>query len=374
MSPNRTKDPIQFLPKLLEAALSGDRRRLELLALTAIRALKSEYPNVSAELGAILASANGQVNPTRGRSQQPAPSDSDIGLALVQVLTPDIAPEPVLPPSLHDRVYRFLNERIHSRALLSEGFSPPGLILLKGAPGTGKTMLARWLAHRLDLNLVILDLSTSISSFLGKTGNNLRRSFDYARSGPCVLLLDEFDAIAKRRDDETEVGELKRIVNVLLKEMENWPMHSVLVAATNHPELLDPAIHRRFDVVLDIPVPGQAERTSIIIQSCGRFGSDAPTGLVSALSTVYAGSSGSEIETEMRAMIRKHLLDNTPLEQCFLDEIRSKLPTRANKKYIGSIIRSLRDDTKLTVRGIAEIVGLSSTAVQHHLNKDKEDG
>src|SRR3546814_5936003 len=97
-----------------------------------------------------------------------------------------------------------------------------------------------------------------MSSFLGKTGNNVRAVFDHAISRPCVLLLDEFDAIAKRRDDDTDVGELKRLVNVLLQALDDWPANSMLIAATNHGDLLDPAVWRRFDHVLQFKAPDHA--------------------------------------------------------------------------------------------------------------------
>ena len=103
------------------------------------------------------------------------------------------------------------------------------------------------LASRIGVPLVSIDLASVVSSFLGTSGRNIRVAFDYAKSGQCVLLLDEFDALAKRRDDDTDIGELKRIVNVVLLELDRWPDTSLLVAATNHPQLLDPAVGRRFD-------------------------------------------------------------------------------------------------------------------------------
>ena len=120
-------------------------------------------------------------------------------------------------------------------------------------------MSARWLASRLNLPLLTLDLSTVISSYLGRTGANIRYVLDYAKSTPSVLLLDEFDAIAKRRGDETELGELKRLVTVLLQEIDLWPHDKILIAATNHGELLDRAVWRRFDMVFDFPLPSKVE-------------------------------------------------------------------------------------------------------------------
>ena len=109
-----------------------------------------------------------------------------------------------------------------------------------------------------------IDLATVVSSFLGNSGRNIRASFEYAKSGPCVLLLDEFDTVAKRRDDDTDIGELKRIVNVVLLELDRWPDTSLLVAATNHPQLLDPAVGRRFDRRIEFELPGQLQRRRIL--------------------------------------------------------------------------------------------------------------
>jgi len=289
---NGTERVASLVPKLVEAGLLGDRQRLELLSLNAIRTLKGQFPVMADALGDLLSKFAANRGGMRWKTAEPPPTNVDAGSALVRVESVDNAPEPILEAQVQEVVKRFLRERNEAEILLRQGFAPPRTLLLKGAPGTGKTMLARWLSTQLDLKLVVLDLATSISSFLGKTGGNLRRSLDYGRATPCVLLLDEFDAIGKRRDDVTEVGELKRIVSVLLKELEDWPLHSVLVAATNHPELLDPAIHRRFDVVLEIPLPGEAEREGILTRACGQFSTAMPDGFLHTLSGALAGLNG----------------------------------------------------------------------------------
>ena len=105
------------------------------------------------------------------------------------------------------------------------GRGPPGraTALFTGPPGVGKTLAARWVARELNQPLIVLDLAAVMSSFLGRTGNNVRNVLDYAKGTTCVLLLDEFDALAKRRDDAVEIGELKRLVTVLLQEIDQWP-------------------------------------------------------------------------------------------------------------------------------------------------------
>ncbi|MBT3107222.1 ATP-binding protein [Streptomyces sp. COG19] len=153
-------------------------------------------------------------------------------------------------------------------------------------------MAARWLAYELKLPLLVLDLSSVMSSYLGRTGANIRKVLDYAKSSPSVLLLDELDTVAKRRDDAAEVGELKRLVTVLLQEIDDWPSSSLLLAATNHGELLDPAVWRRFDVVVDFPLPGPVELEEALHHYCG---SAAPEGM-GFLVRVLAGASFADAE------------------------------------------------------------------------------
>ncbi|WP_011296159.1 AAA family ATPase [Cupriavidus necator] len=192
-----------------------------------------------------------------------APVDSDSRQTLVSITRPGEHElrQPVWSTAVSGAVTQLLREWTSSEALRTNGLSPMRSLLLAGPPGVGKTLTASWIAAKLSLPLLTLDLSTVMSSFLGKTGNNIRSVLDYAKTFPCVLLLDEFDAIAKRRDDETDVGELKRLVTVLLQSVDSWPDTSLLIAATNHEDLLDPAVWRRFDLVLqfDLPSPEAIE-------------------------------------------------------------------------------------------------------------------
>ena len=357
-----------IITQIIEAGLTGNHQRLQLLSLTAIRTLKATKPHVAAEIGALLSRYTANSASLRWHSAEPPPTDADAGLSLIRIQPTENAAEPILDPANRVVIARFLKERNMAECLLREGIAPPRSMLFKGPPGTGKTMLAYWLAKQMTLPLAVLDLATSISSFLGKTGANIRRSLDYARSKSCVFLLDEFDAIAKRRDDQTEVGELKRIVNVLLKELEEWPLNSILIAATNHPELLDPAINRRFDVVLNIQLPAIAEREAILIRAVGQFSSAIPDGFITAVAGSLKGASASDIVTFAQGVVRRHLIEKIPITTAFVEGLLNVLPY-ANACDIGLFAHTLREVSGLSVREIAELVGKGSSTIQYHLRK-----
>ena len=172
----------------------------------------------------------------------------------------DVSPDGsglVLPPKVQAELDEIVLEQKRDSLLALRGMTPSHSALFSGPPGVGKTLASRWVARRrVALPLVSLDLAAVLSSYLGTSGRNIRDVLNFAKSTPCVLLLDEFDALAKARDDDSDVGELKRIVNVLLVELDRWESRSFLIAATNHAQLLDPAIGRRFDRIINFPLPG----------------------------------------------------------------------------------------------------------------------
>lgn len=160
-----------------------------------------------------------------------------------------------LPPSLDARLRELLREVAHWEVLDRAGVPRRQRLLLYGPPGCGKTSVASALARELGVPLATVRVDSIMSSYLGETGGNLRRVFDYAARERVVLLFNEFDAVGKDRDDPSDHGELRRVVNAVLQMMEDYVGPSLLVAATNHPGALDSAVWRRFDEVLEAPMP-----------------------------------------------------------------------------------------------------------------------
>ena len=184
------------------------------------------------------------------------PRDPDRDAALVEVREPEHQRgQIVLAPNLGQKLDRTIAEYRNRDALAKHGLWPRTRLLFVGPPGCGKTLAADVLAGELALPLVYARFDGIVSSFLGETATNLRRVFTYASKAPSVLFFDEFDTIGKRRDDDHEVGELKRVVGSFLQILDSYPRDRIVVAATNHEGLLDEALWRRFDDVLVFPRP-----------------------------------------------------------------------------------------------------------------------
>ncbi|WP_025772136.1 AAA family ATPase [Thioalkalivibrio sp. HK1] len=184
------------------------------------------------------------------------PTDRERNLPLLLVKEPFSRIEDII---LSDENISLINEILrehhHTGRLKSRGLYPADKLLFCGPPGCGKTLMAEVLASELGLPLTVVRIDSVISSYLGETAANLRRVFDFISTTPIVALFDEFDTLAKERADETDHGELKRVVNAFLQMLDGYEGKGVLVAATNHEKILDSAVWRRFDEVLAFEPP-----------------------------------------------------------------------------------------------------------------------
>jgi SpoVK/Ycf46/Vps4 family AAA+-type ATPase len=167
-----------------------------------------------------------------------------------------------LAEASHASLERVLLEQRERAQLRTHGFSPLRKLLLLGPPGTGKTMTGGVLASELSLPLFAIQLDGLITKFMGETASKLRLIFDAIEQTRAVYLFDEFDALGSQRGLPNEVGEIRRVLNSFLQFLEQDESDSLIVAATNHAELLDRALYRRFDIVIeyDLPTPDVAER------------------------------------------------------------------------------------------------------------------
>lgn len=218
---------------------------------------------------------------------------------------------------------RELIEEQHRKDVLrSFGLEPRHRVLLSGPPGNGKTTLAEAVAFELMVPLFVVRYEAVIGSFLGETGGRLKRLFDFVRTHQCVLFFDEFDTLGKERGDTHETGEIKRVVSSLLLQIDALPSHVVVMTATNHAELLDRAVWRRFQLRLSMFGPNLAQRTAWFDRFEKRVGTS--LGLTpKALATRLKVASFSDLEQFCEDVHRRYVLSlpNGDLPAVVLDRL-----------------------------------------------------
>lgn len=196
------------------------------------------------------------------------PRDKERGLSLIELREPEwCLNDLVLSPSTHDLLSRIVEENRRSQLIRSYGLWPIRKALFWGPPGCGKTIAAEAIARELYLPLGVVRFDAVISSYLGETSANLRKVFEFARQRKMVVLFDEFDAIGKMREDRDEHGELKRVVNAFLQMMDGFRADGIMIAATNHEQLLDSALWRRFDEVVSFARPDRRQLSDLITRN-----------------------------------------------------------------------------------------------------------
>ncbi len=236
----------------------------------------------------------------------------------------------VLSKNVRSAVDQLIEEQQRAGLLRAHGLDPRHRVLLVGPPGNGKTSLAEAIAESLAVPFFVVRYEAMIGSYLGETAGRLKRVFEYVRTTPCVLFFDEFDAVGKERGDIHETGEIKRVVTSLLMHVDELPSYSVVIAATNHSELLDRAVWRRFQLRLGLPAPTERELTEyferFLLSSDDRKGMPAAT-IVKRLGAIsYAEAEEFTLDVRRRDVMtmKEHPLKETIEEQLKLWEERAQ--------------------------------------------------
>lgn len=250
-----------LLINLVRAAVEGDLQMFKRTLETVITEERRKQHHVLAEKLSEYLSRNGSALERMGPREEPAGvGDAQVRNLLLQVTPRRTLDELVLPAVVRETCVELIEEYQRRELLRSHGLEPRHRVLVVGPPGNGKTSLAEALAEALMLPLLLVRYESVIGSYLGETAARLKRVFDYVRTRECLLFLDEFDTVGKERGDEHETGEIKRVVSSLLVQIDDLPSHVLVVTATNHPELLDRAVWRRFQARLFLPPPDHAAR------------------------------------------------------------------------------------------------------------------
>jgi AAA+ superfamily predicted ATPase len=371
--------------KIVEGALKSDKAKVSNYTKLLIDKLKeNNETRLANSFLKVLANSSVTMTQMSTVDSMKIPVDQETRLPMADVLQPSQAAEikVVLNKTAYDQVEKFLVYYYNANKLMNSGIQVPNSILLYGPPGCGKSKLAAYICAKTKLPLVTARLDGMISSYLGSTSKNIRAIFEYAQTVPCILFLDEFDAIAKVRDDNNELGELKRVVNSLLQNIDNLKNGSIIIAATNHDHLLDPAVWRRFGFKIPIEKPDDESRIELLnlfLQENHFSEKDKKM-----IATAIAGFSGADIEEICNKATIDSVLQSEPISIGSVfnyilsfrgigntqngDSQTPKSVHYERAKYLRKI------DSKLFSYGqIADIMGTSKSYISNLL-KAKEDG
>jgi KaiC/GvpD/RAD55 family RecA-like ATPase len=361
------------LIELLDAAMAADYTRLRRIGSRMARALAENDDMEGAKAIQSLLRQRAVPLQTSGYSEA-LPRDAGSRLPLIEE-----GQWPSTPVLLGDQegraVSRFLEDARNIELLSRKGVSARLGLLMHGPPGSGKTLLAGHIAAQLQRPIYIVRLDSLISSRLGETAKNIRGVFEFIPQQQAVLFLDEMDAIAKVRDDRHELGELKRVVNTVLQGLDSLSDDVVVIGATNHAHLLDPAIWRRFPYKVELKMPDAGVRAAMWTQFLfeGQGGREADAKLLASLSD---GLSGADVENIALAARRRAILDGAfPSMPHILNAVigsRAGAPNLIDDCELTlddrrRLALDLRDKAGMTVTDVAKVIGVSRQMAHRYL-------
>jgi SpoVK/Ycf46/Vps4 family AAA+-type ATPase len=309
------------------------------------------------------------------------PVDKETSTPLAEIFFPDDLPEkaPMFDENIQLAIQSIVNEWSKFDKLMEINATPASSCLIYGEPGTGKTHLAKWIAKQIGLPVVLARLEGLMSSYLGTTSRNIGNLFSFANRYKCILLLDEFDAIAKLRNDPQEVGEVKRVVNTLLQSLDSRHEKGFTIGVTNHESLLDPAIWRRFDIQVEIPKPSPEVLVKLLNNFVAPLKFDESE--IKFLAWCLDGSSGADAEMLSKWLKRAYVLEKeinivevmkqfALLNSGRVDTKKRNIMLHADEDFINMLLNDKIYSFKQ--KDIAALFGMTPSTLSKQLSKFKE--
>jgi SpoVK/Ycf46/Vps4 family AAA+-type ATPase len=314
-----------LLIDLIKYAIMGNKPMIRKVAEAVIAEERSKQHTIladklEAELNKSTNDSTSNGNSTNNRIQLDSRAEN-----LITEVSPQRKMDSlILPKDVVQICEQYIQEQYRVDLLRSYGLEPRNRILLVGAPGNGKTSLAEAIAESLMIPLFVVKYDSIIGAYLGETALRLRKLIDFASTRKCVLFFDEFETLGKERGDTHETGEIKRVVSSLLLQIDDLPSHVTIIGATNHPELLDRAVWRRFQIRINLPMPTRANVALWLEkfqqQHNVQFGLASET-----IAKRLLGANYSEIEEFGLSVLRRHVLSlpDSNMKEIVADELKN---------------------------------------------------
>ncbi|GAJ95587.1 putative ATPase [Rhizobium rhizogenes NBRC 13257] len=314
-----------LLISLVRAGASGDRAMLKSATEALVAEERAQNHHIVADRLERALSTVAVTPPALTAASSPAGSGKDTILELEPRLQLN---QLMLPLPVEQGGRQLIEEHTRADVLRAHGYEPRHRVLLSGPPGNGKTSFAEAVAEALGLPFFVVRYDALIGSYLGETNARLRKLFDYVRTRPSVLFFDEFDSIGKERGDTHETGEIKRVVSFLLMQLDQLPSYVVVIAATNHAELLDRAVWRRFQMRLAFPAPDR-QRIGVFLDHIISQWPDAPKAAAKSIAAKLGTVSFAEALDFCQNVRRRQILGLGELS--IDDALRSELDLWATR-------------------------------------------
>ena len=296
-----------LLKKLFSSFRQDDKEMFYTVASEIIEDERKKNHGILADDLKLILNGNYQTKKTNMLSSN-TPKDNDKDMPLVEVMYPEkYFSDLIVSEDRIAQLEQIIKEFNNWDVLVSNGVFPTRRALFYGPPGCGKTLSAQALAGEIGIPMLYVRFDALISSYLGETASNIRKVFDYAKKDSWLIFFDEFDAIGRSRNDSTEHGEIKRVVNAFLQQIDNYKGRSLIIAATNFEESLDYAIWRRFDETIRFDMPSNEEKIKLFELKMNRF--KGPSHVIVQYLNELEAFSHSDIEKVCQIIMKRCILE-----------------------------------------------------------------
>lgn len=362
------KIPLNYLPDLVNAHFTNDNNSFESALLSLIRLLakdnatKKLAEKLSKQLSQHQAGLFSNYGTTRSvENTNFEKKDNDF---LTQVLSNKSLNDLILNQSTKSKVEDIIISYKNRQKLESAGLNFIQKIILNGEPGTGKSSIGVSVARELELEAYIVKIPYLFSSYLGDSGKAIMDLFSSLRNKKAVIIFDEFDSIAIDRSTNNELGEMRRIVNTVLTNLDDWDSECILFATTNDWESLDSAVWRRFDERIDVDLPDNKSRSRLWDFYTKKNLSREELNIIGEISNGY---SPAEIEIHSQQALRMKVLKDENIFLSLIKQINPSIKNKTSKKQLTSFIKI--NFPNLTTREIGDLIGVSKSSIQRYLNE-----